>query len=144
MTKEKYLSLIKAKGANNAKNLRELASAGALTDTEIIDNEKDIPFWTAKKDYSNCEIGTPVRFNNQVYGLLVPHNAADFPSFTPETENFNWQVKHTQNPAAAKPYIPGIYMLNDCCIFNDRVWASAIDDNITEPNLENSNWNLII
>lgn len=144
MTKTEALKKMKEKGAYDALDLRTKASSGELTDTEIIDKEEAIPNFDREKDYTNSPIGTPIQDDGQVFGLLQPHNAASYEG-TPMTLRNLWALKHTKNPAKAKPYVAplgtsGLYMKDECCVVDDIVYVSEVNNNNYSPTEYAQNW----
>lgn len=136
MTKSELANALKAQGGFDATALRAEAAAGEITDTEIIDRERAIPDFEFK-DYSHYAIGAPVRDNGQVYGLLQPYNASLYPQRPSELPAL-WGLKHTKNPEKAKPYVPpmgisGLYMKDECCIFEGTVYRCLNDNNPYSP-----------
>jgi hypothetical protein len=117
-------------GRADALALREKAAAGQITDTEIIDNEQAVPEWRPDKDYTDTEVGAPVAHDDQVYGLIQPHNAAHYPNTSPATLRALWRVKHTTDPAKAKPWVQptstsDLYQPGECMIWTDgKVYRS--------------------
>lgn len=136
MIKVDILNAIKAQGGSDAAALRAEAAAGEITDTEIIDRERTIPDFSFK-DYTNYAIGTPVADGGQVYGLLQPYNASLYPQRPAELPAL-WGLKHTKNPAKAKPYVApmgtsGLYMKDECCIYDGLVYRCLNDNNPYSP-----------
>lgn len=144
MTKTEALEKMKEKGAYDALDLRAKASSGELTDTEIIDKEICVPDFDSQKDYTNSPIGTPVQDDGQVYGLLQPYNAANYEG-TPATLPALWGLKHTKNPAKAKPFVTplgtsGIYMKDECCVVDGVIYVCKVDNNVYSPTEYAQNW----
>jgi len=103
-------------GRKNALALR--AGAHAMTGTEIIAREQDVPLYDPLKDYSAFPAGSPVRDGGQVWLLLQPHHAAHYGG-RPETLRALWGLAHTTDPERAKPWAEphgtsGIYMKGEC------------------------------
>ena len=153
MKKQDYLDMLYKQGKADASDLRSKAVEGKLTDTEIIDNEKAIPTWNAEKDYTSYPAGTPICYEGQVYGLLVPHNASHYPGVNPLNNRTLWSLKHTKNPAKAKPYVApsgasGLYMKDECCTDPNGedpnlIWKCLVDNNAYSPSEYAPNWELI-
>lgn len=144
MTKDEMLVKMQEKGAYDALDLRTKAASGEVTDTEIINNEDAVPNFDPTKDYTSCPVGTPVQDNGQVYGLIQPYNAANYDG-RPSTLSALWGVKHTKNPAKAKPFVTplgtsGMYMKDECCLFNDVVYICNVDSNVYSPAEYAANW----
>lgn len=132
-------------GRADALALREKAVAKEITDTEIIDNEQMIPDWNPKKDYTSAGIDVPVVYEGQVYGLLQPHNAANYPGTNPSILAALWRVKHTKNPDKAKPYVKptstsDMYLVGECMIWTDGTVRTALRDTIYNPDEYAADW----
>ena len=150
MTKNELLELAREKGENDAIELRTQAVAGVITDTEIIDREDAVPDWSEGKDYTNFEIGTPVKDDGQVYALIIPHNPAHYPGVRPINNRTLWSLKHTKNPLKAKLYVEpsgtsGMYMKDECCIdpntgSTTQEYISKYDNNVYSPSQYPENW----
>lgn len=115
--KELILMLMKRLGEQQAKEL--MAKASEMDGAELIDSEYAIPEWDAQKDYSDAPVGTPVRDEDQVWTLIIPHNAADYPQGRPSSLRSLWDLAHTTNPKAAKAFVQpygtsGLYKFGEC------------------------------
>ena len=135
-------------GRADAQSLRGRATAGEITDTEIIDRETAVPEWSADKDYSRAPVGTPVVHDGQVYGLLQPHNASYYPNTTPATLPALWRVKHTTDPAKAKPFVQpsgvsDMYLAGECMIWTDGSVRRALRDTVYSPDAYAADWEVV-
>lgn len=83
--------LTKQKNLGREAALRVRANAANMTDNELIANIRNIPVFNPNKDYSEWPVSGPVKLNDSVYRLLVPHNAADYDG-TPETLADLWAL----------------------------------------------------
>lgn len=133
--KNLILSVMRANGAADALDLRKRAAD--MDGTSIIAEEQKIPVWSADKDYTTWPVGSPVSHEGGVFGLLQPHNAAYYTG-NPATLPALWSPKHTKDPAKAKPYLApngtsGLYMLDECCVFDGAVFRSIRNDNPYSP-----------
>ena len=142
--KEIILTAHRSLGRADAKALREKAAAGA-TGTYIIEHENAVPFWNEKQDYTNFPIGTPVQYENQIFCLIQPHNAAYYPGSTPITLAALWRVKHTTNPKKAKPWVKptstsDMYLKGECMIWTDGVIKIAKRDTVYSPEEYSADW----
>lgn len=141
-SKEIVIKTHRNMGRADALALREKAVAGSLTDTQIIDSEEAIPDWSEKRDYTKAAAGTPVTHEGQVYGLLQPHNAAHYPGTTPATLPALWRVKHTTNPAKAKPWVQptstsDMYLVGECVVWvNDKTYRAVRDTSYSPAQYE--------
>lgn len=152
MNKEYVLSTLRRYGKQQAEDLRTKAVAGTVTDTEIIDAEACIPDFDPATDYTNAAAGTPVRDNDQVYGLLQPHKPANYNIQHPGDFPALWGLKHTTNPEKAKPYVAplgtsGLYSVGECCTDSAyenpaQVFISKVDNNAYAPHEYAANWTM--
>lgn len=140
MTNDEILILMKEKGRSDALDLRSRAKD--LDGTAIIAEETKIPQFDGNKDYSSFPIGSPVweevDGERQIFTLITPHNAAHYPGSTPSNTRALWSLTHTKDAAKAKAWVAplgtsGMYMLDEVCTRNKRVWRSKRDNNPHEP-----------
>lgn len=97
-SKEIVLSAMRTLGKADAKDL--LSRIPGMTDTEIINEEEKIPEFDNSKDYSSYEANVfCVRDGGQVWALLQPYNAADYPDAGPSGLRAIWGLKHHEKPA---------------------------------------------
>lgn len=140
------LSVMRANGRADALDLR--SRAPSMDGTAIIAEEHKVPAWSPDKDYSGWASGAPVRYNGQVYALLQPHNASHYPGSTPENTAALWSIRHTKDPAKAKPWAApqgtsGLYMADECCLWNGLVYRCLRDDNPYSPGDMLEWWELV-
>lgn len=107
--------------------------APEMTGTEIIAEEINVPAWCPDKDYSGWSVGAPVTDEGQVWTLIQPHNATDYPG-RPSTIRALWGLAHTTDPAKAKPWVApygtsGMYMAGECYVDGDGVVHRCKQDN---------------
>ena len=117
---------VRSRGAEDARALAALAVAGEADGTALIEQEEKIPTWR-QRDFSDMPVGTPYRWQGQVYKLWQQHNAA---------------------PARAKPYAApqgtrGLYQKGECCIWESQVWRSTADNNAYSPADYPGNWEAV-
>ena len=122
-------------GRRQAMALQE--QAPAMTGTEIVAQEGNVPAWDGSKDYSGWKAGCPVADEGQVWILLQPHNAAHYPG-SPSGLRSLWGLAHTTDPAKAKPWVApygtsGLYMEGECCTENGETYRSIQDNNPYAP-----------
>lgn len=134
--RELILSVMRSNGRADALDLR--SRAPSMDGTAIIAEEHKIPAWSAKRDYSAWSIGAPVRYDGQVYALLQSHNAVNYPDSTPENAPALWSIRHTKDAAKAKPWTApagtsGLYMADECCLWDGVVYRCTQDDNPYSP-----------
>ena len=151
-SKEFVAEALRDIGKQKALNLRAKVVANEVDDTSLIEQEELVPNWKAI-DYSNFEIGTPVRDpsdgTGQVYKLWQKHDAAGHDDWNPAAAVSLWDIAHTKNPAKAKPYVApqgtrGMYMKDEVMIWTDeKVYKSTIDNNVYTPEVRGSYWSVV-
>lgn len=127
-------------GRRQALALQERAPA--MTGTEIIAQEGNVPAWDPNKDYTGWKAGYPVADEDQVWLLLKPHNSAHYTG-RPSGLRALWGLAHTTDPAKAKPWVAsygtsGLYALNECCTYpytdgTPHVFRNLYDGNEYPP-----------
>lgn len=119
--------------AGRAAALDLRGAAHSMTGTEIIDRERDAPTFDPQRDYTSWPAGAPVCDDGQVWLLLQPYNAANYPQRPAELRAL-WGLAHTTKPAKAKPWVApfgtsGMYMRGECYRDdNGTVWRCLRDD----------------
>lgn len=151
-SKEFVAEALRDIGKQKALNLRAKVVANEVDDTSLIEQEELVPNWKAI-DYSNFEIGTPVRDpsdgTGQVYKLLQKHDATGHDDWNPAAAVSLWDIAHTKDPAKAKPYVEpqgtrGMYMKDDMMVWtNGMVYKSTIDNNVYTPEVRGSYWSVV-
>lgn len=141
--KDFILSIMKEQGKAAALDLRNRAKD--LTGTEIITEENKIPLYDNNKDYSGWAVGSPCLFDGQVYGLLQPYNAANYPDTNPSILPALWRILHTTDPFKAKPYIKptntsDMYLMGECMIYTDGLIYRALRDTVYSPEEVPTDW----
>ena len=139
MTRAEELDIIRRSGKADALDLRERAPS--LTGTEVIAEESKVPAFDPAKDYTNWPVSAPVADEDQVWILLIPHNAANY-SGRPSTLRALWGLAHTTDPAKAKPWVAsygtsGLYKLDEVCTYNGHIWRNLYNDNDYPPETPN-------
>ena len=140
MTRAEELDIIRRSGRADALDLRERAPS--LTGTEVIAEESKVPAFDPAKDYTNWPVSAPVADEDQVWILLIPHNAANY-SGRPSTLRALWGLAHTTDPAKAKPWVAsygtsGLYKLDEVCTYNGHIWRNLYNDNEYPPETLNA------
>ena len=144
--KEFVLNLMKEQGKANALDLRNRAKD--MTGTAIIAEESKIPLYDNSKDYTGWAVGSPCLFDGQVYGLLQPYNAANYPDTNPANTPALWRVVHTTDPLKAKPYIKptstsDMYLKGECMIYTDGLVYRSLRDTVYSPEEYAADWEVI-
>ena len=146
-SKEYVLSKMREVGLNSATLFQE--KAPEMDRTQIIDKEDSIPDFNPElHQYLNWNKGECVRDNNQVWQLLQPYDSNTYKEH-PENLRAQWSLCHTKDPAKAKPYVQslgtsGMYMKDECCTENGKVYKSKIDNNVWTPSGYPAGWEEVI
>ena len=150
--KELVAETLREFGKQKATNLRTKVIAKEIDDTSLIDQEEFVPNWKPI-DYSNFEIGTPVRDpydeSGRVYKLWQKHDATDNLEWHPSAAVSLWDIAHTKNAEKAKAYVEpqgtrGMYMKDEVMIWTDgKVYKSTVDNNVYTPETYAQNWEVV-
>lgn len=144
-SKERVLEALRDFGLSEARRVREEAVKGDLDGTGLIAAEGYIPLWS-RRDYRDIPIGSPYRHEGQVYRLWQQHDATEQPDWSPDKAFSLWDICHTTDPAAAKPYLPpqgsrGLYRKGECMLWTDgKVYRSIIENNDYTPEERPQDW----
>lgn len=147
LSKEQILALAKEQGRADALDLR--SRADGMDATAIIAEEDKVPEFVWGTDYSgwpaNSPIGETVDGEFQVFTMITPVNTAHYPGITPSTERSLYSLCHTKDPEKAKAWVAplgtsGMYMLDECCVDEGRVWRSRVNNNDKSPGAYPVNW----
>ena len=147
-SKERVLQRERNRGRLAAKDLA--ARAKEMDGTAIIAEEDHIPAWSEKAVYTADHVGFPVQDNGQVYTIEMPHTPAHNPGYRPADLRAIYNLRHTKDPAKAKPWMAsygtsGLYKVEECCTWphpdgKDHVFRNLHDNNEFPPltlNVEN-------
>ena len=142
-SKERVLQRERDRGKAAALNLA--TRAPEMTGTAIIAEQDHVPAWREDAVYTGNHVGFPVQDDGQVYTILQPHTPAHNPGFRPVDLPAIYSIKHTTDPAKAKPYVApngqsGMYMTDDCCTYEGHIWRSGQDNNVWVPGTPNVKW----
>lgn len=138
-SKERVLQRERSRGRAAAQNLASRTVNENLDGTAIIAEQDHVPAWSETAVYTLNHVGYPVQDGDQVYTILSPHRPADNPGFRPADLPAIYSIKHTTDPAKAKPYMPpngtsGAYKTGDCCVYDGVVYRSVFEgDNVWSP-----------
>ena len=107
-------------GRRNALDLA--ARATEMDGTAIIAEEDNIPAWREDAVYTAAHVGFPVQDRGQVYTIEMPHTPAHNPGARPADLRAIYNLKHTKDPAKAKPWMTpygtsGLYEVDECCTY---------------------------
>lgn len=146
-SKEIALAAFESIGTNDARGLRERAST--MDGTALIAEETKVPYFDPNKDYTDWPVGAPVledvEGSTQLFTLIQPHNAGNYPGSTPSNTPALWSIRHTKDPVKAKPFLPaqgtsGMYEIDECCTDAGHVWRSKVGSNVYSPTDYAQNW----
>ena len=142
-SKERVLQRERDRGRAAALNLA--ARAPEMDGTAIIAEQSHIPAWREDAVYTDKHIGYPVQDGDQVYTILQAHTPANNPGMRPADLPAIYSIKHTTDPARAKPYVApngtsGMYMTGDCCTYEGHIWRSGQDNNVWVPGTPGVKW----
>lgn len=135
-SKDYVLESMKNIGVQAVEKLQ--AEAPEMDGTAIIEQEGYVPdFDPDKHQYLNWKTGEVVRDNEQVWQLIQPYDSTIYKE-RPENMRAQWGLCHTKNPKKAKPYVEplgtsGLYMMDECCLVEGKVYISKIDNNSWYP-----------
>lgn len=135
---------LEARGKADAAALATRSVSGEADGTELISKEEQIPTWR-QRDYTDVPVGTPYRYEGQVYKLWQQHNATNQPDWTPVGAISLWDVCHTTDPAKAKPYVApqgtrGMYQPDECCTENGHTWKCKVENTVYPPSELPASW----
>lgn len=144
-SKERVLQRERERGTADARNFASRVVVENLDGTAIIAQQDKVPAWSEKAVYGADLAGCPVQDGDQVYTLLSAHTPAHNPGFRPADLPAIYSIKHTKDPARAKPFMApngtsGVYMMRDCCKENGVVYRSLNDNNVWAPSAYPSFW----
>lgn len=138
---------LKKRGAEDAAALAERAVSGDADGTELIAGEGSIPTWR-QRDYSSVPVGTPYKWQGQVYKLWQQHDASQAGDWSPDKAVSLWDICHTTDPNKAKEYqVPqgsrGLYQKGECCLYGGQTYRSVIDSNSWAPDAYPQGWEVV-
>lgn len=142
-SKERVLARERERGRAAALGLA--ARAPELDGTALIAEQDKIPAWREDAVYTTDHVGFPVQDKGQVYTILQPHTPANNPGSRPADLPAIYSIRHTKDPARAKPYqapngTSGVYNTGDCCTENEKTYRSRIENNVWPPSAYPDGW----
>lgn len=127
------LNAMASQGRSDAEEFQKIVST--LSYDEIIANEYRIPMYNPDALYS---VGFLCKTSaGNIVRLLEEYDAEGEPEENPAHWYFYW----TKDPEQATPYVATSYNTDECCIYENAVWKSKIDNNTTVPNEQG--WDVI-
>ena len=138
---------LRERGAADAAALAAKSISGEADGTTLISSEDQVPTWR-QRDYSAVPVGTPYKWQGQVYKLWQQHDATSHSDWSPDQAVSLWDICHTTDPTAAKDYQApqgsrGLYQNGECCLYGGHVWRSKIDDNALAPDAYPDGWEIV-
>lgn len=138
--REAVLNAIKAQGKRDAQNLQQ--KINSLTDTQIIQQEMKIPFFDSNKDYSEWEIGSVVKDENQVWQLVKKYSGVF--AARPSMQRIFWRPLHTKDAQAAKEWIEPTenspYMKDEVYTDGINVYRCLEDNTLNDVTISPALW----
>ena len=107
-------------------------ASASLDDEDALEAVELFPVWQTNIDYA---AGDRVRYGGVLYRCLQSHAAQD--TWTPADAPSLWarvlipdpgEIPEWEQPDSTNPYMKG-----DKVRHNDKVWVSAVDNNVWEP-----------
>ena len=107
-------------------------ASASLDDEDALGAVELFPVWQTNTDYA---AGDRVRYGGVLYRCLQGHEAQD--TWTPADAPSLWarvlipdpgEIPEWEQPDSTNPYMKG-----DKVRHNDKVWVSAVDNNVWEP-----------
>lgn len=140
--REAVLNAIKAQGKRDAQNLQQKTST--LTDTQIIQQEMRIPFFDIDKDYSDWEIGSVVKDENQVWQLVKKCSGVF--AARPSMQRIFWRPLHTKDAQAAKEWVEPTenspYMKDEVYTDGINVYRCLEDNTLNDATISPTLWTI--
>lgn len=138
------LNAMKSQGATDASILAEKSVSGEVDGTGLISVQHQIPKWR-QRDFTDVPIGTPYQYEDQIYKLWQTHDATQQGDWTPDKAVSLWGICHTKDPKLAKLFVTpsgtrGMYMKDDCCKYDGKIYRSKVDNNVYNPKDYPQNW----
>lgn len=121
-------------------------SSSGMTSTELVAEENFIPDFNPERQYLNFKPGYICKTSTgNVVQLIQAYDSTIYPQ-QPEELPAQWRFHWSTDPAKAKPFISistSPYAKGDCCIHDDHVYRSLIDNNVWSPADNPSGWEMI-
>ena len=140
--REAVLNAIKAQGKRDAQNLQQKTST--LTDTQIIQQEMRIPFFDIDKNYSDWEIGSVVKDENQVWQLIKKCSGVF--AARPSMQRIFWRPLHTKDAQAAKEWIEPTenspYMKDEVYTDGINIYKCLEDNTLNDATISPTSWTI--
>ena len=146
--KEIVLELMRESSKLLAQSVQD--KADTMTGTELNGKTLYIPDFSAACEKTNM-LNRPVGFvcksaAGRVVKLLQPYDSTIYTQ-EPEELPAQWGFVWSNNPEHAKEYVAmstSPYMKDNCCLENDKVYRSTIDNNVWAPSAYPQGWEEVI
>lgn len=137
MTNELLNSAMYDKGRADALSLQERSES--MSGTELYAEDSSIPLFTEAVKVMNM-LERPIGFvckssAGRVVKLIQPYDSEVYTQ-EPEELPAQWGFKWSTDPKKALPFIAlstSPYMIRDCCLWENAVKRSTIDNNVWSP-----------
>ena len=138
------LNAMRSQGAADAAALAAKSVDGDADGTTLIAAEHQIPTWR-QRDFTDVPIGTPYRYNGQVYKLWQAHDSTNQPDWNPDKAVSLWDICHTTDPKTAKEYVTsqgtrGMYQVDECCFFEGKTYRCTAANTVHSPKELPASW----
>lgn len=148
MNNEQFvLDFLRRMGVETARTIQ--TKSGVMTGTELYEADDYIPNFVDAVKHENMskrEVGFVCRSSaGRVVKLLQKYDS-DVYTQEPEELPAQWGFLWSTDPAKALPFIPmstSPYMKGDCCIEENKVYRSKIDNNVHAPSAYPQGWALV-
>ena len=144
ITNEQTKTIMYEEGRRQALALQDKSST--MTGTELNAADNTIPTFLAAKSVINMlerNIGFVCKTSaGRVVRLLQPYDSDIF-TVEPEELSAQWGFAWSDDPAKAKEFISiatSPYMIGNCCVENERVYRSKLDNNTWSPSAYPAGW----
>jgi hypothetical protein len=146
--KEIVLELMRESSKLLAQSVQD--KANTMTGTELNGKALYIPDFSAACKKTNM-LNRPVGFvcksaAGRVVKLLQPYDSTIYTQ-EPEELPAQWGFVWSNNPEHAREYVAmstSPYMKDNCCLENDKVYRSTIDNNVWAPSAYPQGWEEVI
>jgi hypothetical protein len=147
MTNEMINLAVYEKGRADALSLQ--SRVGEMTGTELNAETNVIPSFKKALEVMNM-LERPIGFvckssAGRVVKLVQPYDSTIYTA-EPEELTAQWGFKWSTDPAKALPFVAistSPYMIGDCCIENEIVYRSLIDNNTFNPSTYSLGWEVV-
>jgi hypothetical protein len=147
MTQEQTKIIMYEEGRRQALALQD--KSATMTGTELNAEDNHIPEFLAAKSIMNM-LERPIGFvckssAGRVVKLVQPYDSEIF-SAEPEELPAQWGFVWSDDPLKAKPFISlatSPYMIGNCCVENEQVYRSIIDNNTWAPSVYAAGWEVV-